>query len=163
MKDQTSQEFHRKCTKCGPLKNSEYRKYQRKSKLLKNFIENVLSVDLWKIPTHGKYRWKSKLLENFIEGNVLSVDLWEIPHSENIEERTNFSRVSSECAKYIFLKNSTLRKSRWKSELLKSFIVNVQSVYLRKIPLLENIDERPNFSRVSSQMYYVWTFEKFNS
>ena len=116
---------------------------------LKGPIENVQSMRFLKNFTPGKYRWKSKLFKDFIK-NVLSEDLWEIPHSENIEERTNFSTVSSECAKYRFLKNSTLRKSRWKSELLKSFIVNVQSVYLRKIPLLENIDERPNFSKVSS-------------
>ena len=149
MKNQISQESHRECTKYEPLKNSTLIKYRWKTKLFKGFIETVLSIDFWRIPTPGKYRWKSKLFKDFIK-NVLSEDLWKIPHSENIEERTNFSRVSSECAKYRFLKNSTLRKSRWKSELLKSFNVNVQSVYLRKIPLLENIDERPNFSRVSS-------------
>ena len=79
MKVQTSQEFHRKCTKCGPLKNSKLRKYRWKTKLLKSFIEKVLSVDLWKI-------------------------------------------------------------SR-----------------------LENIDEKSNFWRVPSRMYKVWTFEKFHT
>ena len=121
MKDRNSQGFHRKCTKCGPLKNSTLR----------------------------KYRWKTELLKGFI-GNVLSVDLWKIPHLENIHGRSNFSKVSSECSEYRFSRNFTLRKIRWKSELLKNFIVNVLSVYLRKIPHLENIDERPNFSRVSS-------------
>ena len=149
MKDQTSQEFHRKCTKCGPLKNSKFRKYQWKSKLLKIFTRNVLSVDLrknptlgkyrwkskllkgfikivlsvdlWKIPTLGKYRWKSKLLKSFIE-NVLSVDLWEIPHLVNIDEEETSQEFFQKWTKYRPLKNSILGKYRWKIKLLKSFI-----------------------------------------
>ena len=174
MKVQTPQGFHQKWTKCGPLKNSTLRKYWWKIKLLKNCIENVLSMNLWKIPhsentnespnssrvsskytkceplkksTFRKHRWKSELLKSFIE-NVLSVDLWKIPHLENMDGRSNFSRAPSKCTEYRPLKNSTLRKYRWKTEILKGFIVNVLSVDLWKIPNLDNIDERPNFSRV---------------
>ena len=67
------------------------------------------------------------------------------------------------CTKCRPLKNSTLRKYRWKTELFKGFIVNVSSGDLWKIPHLENIDERPNSSRVSSKMYLVWTSEKFHT
>ena len=210
MKVQTSQEFPRKCAKCGPRKNPNtweistkvqtpqgfegfiknilsvdlwkiphLENIDERSKLLKSCIENVLSMNLWKIPhsentnespnssrvsskytkceplkksTFRKHWWKSELLKSFIE-NVLSVDLWKIPHLENMDGRSNFSRAPSKCTEYRPLKNSTLRKYRWKTEILKGFIENVPSVYLWEIPHLENIDERPNSSRVSSKMY----------
>ena len=150
---------------------------------------NLLNVDLWKIPhlennderskfskvlskytkceplkksTFRKHKWKSDFLKIFIEFES-SVDLWKIPLLENFEERSKFPRVSSECTKYRPLKNSTLGKSRWKSEFLKSFVVNVISVELWKIPLSENIDVRLNFSGVSSRMYWVWTSKKFHT
>ena len=89
MKDQISQEFHRECTKCWPLKESELRKYQGKFKILKSFIENVLSVDLWKIPHFETISMKDQTSQSSIE-NVISVYLWKIPHSENIDIRPNF-------------------------------------------------------------------------
>ena len=118
MKDQTSLEFHRKCTKCGPLKNSTSQKISMKD------------------------RTSSRVSSKF----VLSVDLWKIPHLENINGRSNFSRISSECTKYRPLKNSTLRKNRRKIKLSKSFNENILCVELWKIPHLENIDESPNSS-----------------
>ena len=93
MKDQTSQELHRECTKYEPLKNSTLRKNQWKSELLKSFHENVLSVDLWKF--HFQEISMKDQISQELHRNVLSIDLWKIPHLENIEERPNFSRVSS--------------------------------------------------------------------
>ena len=151
--------------------------------------KNVLSVNLWKIlhsekiderpnfsrisskytkceplkmSTLRKHRWKSELLKSFIE-NVLRLDLWKIPHSENIDGRSNLTRVSSKCTKYRPLKNSTFRKYRWKTKLLKGFVKNVLSVNLWKIWHSGNCDDRSNFSRVSSKMYWVWTSEKFDT
>ena len=149
MKNQTSQESLRECTKYEPLKNSTLIKYRWKTKLFTGFIKNVLSIDFWKIPTLGKYRWKSKLLKSFIE-KVPSVDLWKISRLENINERSIFSRVSSrmykvwtfekfhtykismkdqtfhgfhrKCTKCGPLKNSTLMKYRWKTKLFTGFM-----------------------------------------
>ena len=152
MKVRSSQKFHRVWNESGPLEDSTLRKYRWKIKLLKSFIEMCTKYEPLINFTLRKYRWKTKLLKGFIE-NVLSVDLWWIPRWENIDGRSNFSRVHRECTKYEPSKISTLRKYQWKSELIKIFIENVLSVDLWKIPHLENIDERSNFSRVSSRMY----------
>ena len=40
---------------------------------------------------------------------------------------------------------------------------NILSVNLWKNQHLENIDESPNFSEVSSKMYWMWTSEKFHT
>ena len=159
MKDQTSQGVHRKYSKYGPLENYTFWKYRWKTKLLKRFIEKVLCVDLWENPHLNIFDWRSKIsralskytkfeplkkstfrkhqrkyefLKIFIEFE-LSVDLWKIPLSEKIDERSNFTRVSSKCTKYKPLENSTLRKYWWKTKLLKGFIENVLSLDLWKI------------------------------
>ena len=131
MKDQTSQEFHRSALSINlwwisHLENiDDWPNFSRGSSKM---------YSMWtfeKILTHGKYRWKSKLLKGFIK-NVLSVDLWKIPRLENIDERSNFSKFHRKCTKYWPLKNSTLRKYRCMTKLLRGFI----------------------------QMYYVWTSGK---
>ena len=91
------------CTMFRPLKNSTFRKHLWKSEHLKSFIEFEINLDLWKIPL-----------------------------SENIDEISNFSRVSSKCTKYKPLIRFTLRKYRWKIKLLKGFIENVLCVDLWK-------------------------------
>ena len=151
IKDEISQGFFQKCTKYRPLEKFHTQKISMKNQTSQEFHRNLLSVDLWNIP-----------------------------YSENHDVGSNFSKVSSKYTKCEPLKNSTFRKHRWKSELLKSyhenllsvdlwkfhfqkismkdqisqeFHRNVLSIDLWKIPHLENIDERPNFSRVSSWMY----------
>ena len=66
MKDQTSQKFHRECTKCDLWKIPHLENIDERSKLLKSFIENVLSVDLWKIP-HLKISMKDQTSQDFFE------------------------------------------------------------------------------------------------
>ena len=156
--------------------------YRWKTKLLKSFIENVLSVDLWKIPNLGNIN-ESPNFSRFSPRNVLSVDLWKNPTLQKIStESQNFSRVSSKIVLSVDLwKIPTLGKYRWKSKLLngsieklywmwtseistlgkywwkiklpKSCIENVLSMNFWKIPHSENTNESPNSSRVSSKMY----------
>ena len=82
------------------------------------FHRNILSVNLWENQHSGNIYERPNFSESFIK-NVLSVDLWEIPQLKSIDERSNFSRAPSKCTKYRPLKNSTLRKYRWKTKLLK--------------------------------------------
>ena len=151
MKNRTYQEFH-----WNSLSVVRWNiPYSENHDVGSNFSKVSSKYTKWeplKKSTCRKHRWKSELLKSFIE-NVLSGDLWKNPHLENIDGRTNFSRASSKCTKYRPLKNSTLRKYRWETKLLKGFVENVSSVDLWKSPHSENIDERPNFSRDSSKIY----------
>ena len=132
MKVQTPQVFHRECTECGLLRNSTLSKYRYKIQLPKSFIE-ITECGPLENSTLRKYRWKTKLLKGFFK-NVLSIDLLKIPYLENIDEKSNFSRVSSKFTKCGPLKHFILRESRCWIKLLKSFI----------------------------EIYQVWTSEKIN-
>ena len=106
MKDRTSQKFHRKCSKCGTSEKFHTQEnIDQRPNLSGVSFKNELSVDLKKIPQLREYRWKIKHLKSLAMS--LSMDFWKNPHLENLDESI---------------------------ELFKSFIVNVLSVYLRKIP-----------------------------
>ena len=151
MKNQTSQEFHRNSLSVD-LWNIPYSENHDVGSNSSRVSSKYTKCEPLKKSTFRKHRWKSELLKSFIE-NVLRVNLWKIPHLENMEERSNSSRAPPKWTKYRPLKNSTFRKYRWKTELLEGFIGNVSSVDLWKIPHLEIVDERPNSSMVSSKMY----------
>ena len=96
MKDRTSQGFHRKCNQVWTCKKFHTKKISMEDRTSQGFHRNVCQVCRpLKNFTLRKCRWKTKLLKGFIE-NVLSVDLWKIPRFLKISMKDpNFSRVSS--------------------------------------------------------------------
>ena len=127
---------------------------------------------------------KVQTSQEFHPKNVLSVDLWKNSNTWKISMKVQTSQeFHRKCTDCVSQKNSdTIENIDEKTELLKSFIVNVLSLYLWKIPTLEkismkdqtsqefhrknvlsvdlwkiphleNIVERPNFSKDSSKMY----------